>query len=248
MVQQPAVGRMDRPPGDELVDLGAEPLGLRGGLGRGQRAGVTLVTDRQGSLEDAADGVRGGGLPALGIGQQLADPAQQVRHTRLMNGGDELAVRRPPVPLQHPLEPLPQDHGSVIEAATGGDGVHRDLLPGKRPQPRPPPTRPPAGLIRRHHRAGLDPLDERQVGRRRPPGGAGDRLDHPTRGDRHAELAEQPGDLAGRQPQPLAQPGGQRDHTRPKLHPAAPSASEVCSGWRGWTRRPQPPQRPICTW
>jgi hypothetical protein len=40
-----------------------------------------------------------------------------------MNGGDELAVRRPPVPLQHPLKPLPQDHGSVIEAATGGDAA-----------------------------------------------------------------------------------------------------------------------------
>jgi hypothetical protein len=43
------------------------------------------------------------------------------------------------------------------------------------------------------------------------------RLGHPTRGDLKAELAEQPGDLAGRQPQPLVAPGGQRDRARADL-------------------------------
>ena len=33
----------------------------------------------------------------------------------------------------------------------------------------------------------------------------------------------------------------------PSCAPAAPSASEVCSGWRGWTRRPHDRQRPTWT-
>jgi hypothetical protein len=60
---------MDRPPGDELVDRGAQPLGLVGSLRPVQLAGVALAADRQGLLEDAADGVGGLGLPALGVGQ-----------------------------------------------------------------------------------------------------------------------------------------------------------------------------------
>jgi hypothetical protein len=33
----------------------------------------------------------------------------------------------------------------------------------------------------------------------------------------------------------------------PSCAPAAPGASEVCSGWRGWTLRPHDRQRPTCT-
>lgn len=76
MVQQPPVGRIDRPTGDELVDLGAQPPSLGRGTCLVQLAGVTPIPDRQHPLEDAADGVRGLGLASLGVGEQLTAAAQ----------------------------------------------------------------------------------------------------------------------------------------------------------------------------
>jgi hypothetical protein len=67
VVQQPPVGRIDRLPGDEPVDRGAQPLGLGRHLGGVQFAGVAAIPCRQGSLEDAPDRVRGLGLAALGV-------------------------------------------------------------------------------------------------------------------------------------------------------------------------------------
>jgi hypothetical protein len=78
MVKQLAVGRIGRLSGHQLVDRAAQSFRRRSRLGRGQLAGIAGGTNRKGLLEDAPDGMRGLGLPTLGVGHQLADPAQQV--------------------------------------------------------------------------------------------------------------------------------------------------------------------------
>jgi hypothetical protein len=138
-----------------------------------------------------------------------------------MGCGGEPSVGRPPVAFQHPGVVGTQHRVGVVETAAGGDAVDDHLLAGERPQPRAPPRHPPAGLVRRHHRAGPDAIHQRLVGRCGPPRRAGQRLDHPTRGDLEAKLAEQACDLGGRQAQPLGQPGRQRDRARADLHPSS---------------------------
>jgi hypothetical protein len=89
--------------------------------------------------------------------------------------------------------------------------AHRDIKPAnlladEGPQPRPDPTDPPAGLVTGDHGAGPHASGQGLVGRLAGPSGACDRLDDPTGGDAHPQLTQQPGDLAGRHPQPLAEP------------------------------------------
>ena len=98
-----------------------------------------------------------------------------------------------------------------------GDPVDGDLPTHKRPQPRPSAADPPAGLITGDHRAGPHPLDQGLIGRLATPRGAGDGLADPARGDLKAEVAKQPGDLAGRHAQALAEPARQRHHPGTKL-------------------------------
>ena len=66
------------------IDYRAQPLGLGHGLDGVQLAGVARIPCRQGSPEDAADRMRGLGLAALGIIQQLTAAPQQVRQAGLM--------------------------------------------------------------------------------------------------------------------------------------------------------------------
>jgi hypothetical protein len=75
VVEQPAVGWVGGPAGDELVERAAEPLRLGRDLDRAELAGVTGIPDRQRLLEQAPDGVRGLGLAALGVLQQLGAAA-----------------------------------------------------------------------------------------------------------------------------------------------------------------------------
>jgi hypothetical protein len=79
MGQQPAVGWVGGPSGDELVDRGVQSLGPGDRVGGLQPAGVAGIPDRQGLLEDAADRVGSLGLAPLGIDEQLVAAAQQVR-------------------------------------------------------------------------------------------------------------------------------------------------------------------------
>jgi hypothetical protein len=127
----------------------------------------------------------------------------------------------------------------------GGDAVHRDLLARERPQPGAPAADAPAGLIRGHDRAGFDPVDERGVGRLAAPRRTGDRLHHPTRSHRKAELAQQPRDLGGWQPQSLAAPGRQRDRARPKLDGGRAEGVGGLLGMARLHRRRHTWQRPI---
>src|SRR4029450_4317914 len=149
--------------------------------------------------------------------------------------------------------------------------VDRDLRADEGPQPRLAAADPPAGLIGRDHGTGPHARGQRLVGGLHTAGGPGHRLDDPTGSDRDAELAEQRRDPAGRHPQPPAPPARQRPRPRgpsgpppcpaappnpwpsqaatatargPSWAPAAPSASEVCAGWRGCTRRPHTPHAP----
>jgi hypothetical protein len=164
-----------------------------------------------------------------------------MRQARLVGGVEKLAVRRPPVSFQHPRKPLAEHRRSIGEPASRRDAVNDNALPGEGPQPGTAATDPPAGLVRCDDRAGSHPLGQRGVGRlaaaRRPR----HRLDHPTRGDFKAELAEQPGDLAGRQPQPLVAPGGQRDRARADLD--AGRAQRI-RGLLGMAGLDAPPARP----
>jgi hypothetical protein len=96
---------MHGPPGDEpvgravdrAVDRAAEPFGLGRGIDGGHRrwsstvvidggqdAGVTVGADRKGVGQDAGDRVRGAGLAAVGIADQLGAAAQQVRQAALV--------------------------------------------------------------------------------------------------------------------------------------------------------------------
>jgi hypothetical protein len=77
MVQQPPVGQVGGPSGNELVDRGAELLSPNSRVGGIQPAGVADIPDRQGLLEEPADRVRGLGLAALGVAEQLIAAAQQ---------------------------------------------------------------------------------------------------------------------------------------------------------------------------
>jgi hypothetical protein len=92
------------------------------------------------------------------------------------------------------------------------------------------------------------PASRVPVGRLAYPAGAGKRLHHPTRGDAQPQLAEQPGDLARRHPSPLLSHEASATARGPTWVPAAPSASEVWPGWRGWTLRLHERQRPIWIW
>ena len=169
--------------------------------------------------DGGSGGPRGGSWPARAWHPQAVPPRGGADAPGTSAGWrvEELAVRRPPVSFQHPREPLAEHRCSIGEPASRRDAVHDNALPGEGPQPGTAATDPPAGLVRCDDRAGLHPLGQRGVGRlaaaRRPR----HRLGHPTRGDLKAELAEQPGDLAGRQPQPLVAPGGQRDRARADL-------------------------------
>jgi hypothetical protein len=64
------------------------------------------------------------------------------------------------------------------------------------------------------------------------------RLDHPTRRDLEAELAQQAGNLGRWQPQPLGQPRRQRDRPRADLHP---SHAQRSGGLLGMARLNPPP-------
>ena len=78
VVQQPPIGRIDRPPGDEPVDRRAQPLGLGGHLGGVQPASIQSVSwssrAARGRLKDAA-GRMGSCLAALGVFQRLTAAA-----------------------------------------------------------------------------------------------------------------------------------------------------------------------------
>jgi hypothetical protein len=137
-----------------------------------------------------------------------------------MGGGGEPPIGRPPVAFQHPGVVAAEHRLGVVEAATRSDAVDDHALAGERPQPRPMPRHPPAGLIRRHNRADPDPAHQRVPCGRRPPARPMKRLDHPTRGHLEAELTQQAGDLGRRQAQPLGQPHGERDRPRADLHPS----------------------------
>ena len=73
------------------------------------------------------------GLPAVGVGDQLAAATQQVRQAGLVGRVPEAAVGRPAVALQHAGVALAEHYRRVGVAPTGGDPVDRDLRTNKRP-------------------------------------------------------------------------------------------------------------------
>jgi hypothetical protein len=112
----------------------------------------------------------------------------------------------------------------------------------------------------RHDRAGSHPDRGRRRRRDRPasPGirasGIGNRVVDSTPlvrvgatgfGGGGRVVLLQPGDLACWQPSPLLHQPASATARGPSCTAAAPNASEVCCGWRGWTRRRHTRQRPI---
>ncbi len=77
--KQPPVRRRPDPSGDALVDRPPELVGLGRDPGRVQLAGVALLAHRKRALQDPPDRMWGGGLAALGVVEQFAAAAQQVR-------------------------------------------------------------------------------------------------------------------------------------------------------------------------
>jgi hypothetical protein len=146
---------------------------------------------------------------------------------------DEAAVGRPAVAFDDPGVVLAEHRRGVLPAAAVGDPVDGDLRTDERPQPRPDPTDSPAGFIGRDHRTGAHALGQGLVGRPACPADAGDPLDDPTRGDAQPQLAEQPGDLAGRHPQPLAEPRGQRHRPGTDLGAGRPQRIRGLAGLAG---------------
>lgn len=112
------------------------------------------------------------------------------------------------------------------------------------------PATHPAGLVGGDRGGPADRVDQRVVGRLAAPPGPCDRLGDPADADLHAELTEQRSDPPGRAPSYLTISTikhHQRDRPRPQRRAAAPSASEVYSGWRGCTLDLQPRHRPTVT-
>src|SRR5438477_338262 len=79
--QQLAVGWVAGASGDERVDGGTQPGSFGGGLRGGQLAGVAAVPHVQGGVQNPGHRVGGAGLTAVGGGDQVAAPPQQVRQT-----------------------------------------------------------------------------------------------------------------------------------------------------------------------
>ena len=184
-------------------------------------------------LQDPAHRVRGLGLPPVGVSDQFPAASQQVRQAALVGRMDEAAIRRPAVPLDRPGVVGAQHRHGVEVATPTGDAVDGDALADEDPQPRLGAADPPAGLIRGDHGAGPHALGQGLVGQLACPAGAGDRLDDPTGGDAQPQLAEQPGDLACRHAQPLAEPRGQRHRPGTNLRPGRPEGVGGLAGMAG---------------
>ena len=174
--------------------------------------------------------------------------AQQVADAALVRGLGELSIGRPAVAHQDAGERGAEDAGVFIKAAAGRN--HRDRRVGRHICRQPPEGRldPPAGFISDDHGAGTHGLHQRGVGRR----GLGGRAmqhahDRARREWQPKPLGKQRGDFAERQAQLLIQDRRRRDRFGPICTAAAPSAFEVCSGWRPCTRRPHRRQRPTWT-
>jgi hypothetical protein len=170
-----------------------------------------------------------------------------VRQAGLVAGVDKSPVRRPAVAFQHPGVVLAEHRRGLLIATPAGDPVDRDLVADKRPQPRLGLADPPAGLVRGHHRAGPHRLDQRLVGRPGTLGGPADRLNDATRSDTHPSWSSSLAILPADSPRLLLSHDASATTRGPSCAPAAPSALEVCAGWRGWTLRPQERQRPTWT-
>lgn len=105
-----------------------------------------------------------------------------------MLGAGEASVRRPPIALDHPGEPLAEDLGGLLIAAAGGDQVHgHGAIADEHPQPLPMPGDPPAGLIRGERRATAHRDRERLIGRLGRVREPADRVIQATRRDRDPE-------------------------------------------------------------
>jgi hypothetical protein len=123
---------------------------------------------------------------------------QQARQAALVAGGGELPIRRPPVAFQDPRIPLAEHHRGVLEATAGGDAVDDHDLAGERSQLRPGP----ATRSRRGPRPGWRGRRPPAPGRSaRPRRAARCSTCTTRRADPQAELAEQTGELGGRQAQ-----------------------------------------------
>jgi hypothetical protein len=97
------------------------------------------------------------------------------------------------------------------------------------------------------HRVGGLGLPPAGIGQQLPavPGGAGDGLGRPARGDVRPRWPSSLAILPAGTPSPLLSQAANATARGPSWAPAAPSASEVCSGWRGCTRWPH--ERRTCT-
>lgn len=113
VVRQSAVGRVDGGAGHQLVDRLGAAVDLGGQVLGGKLASVAGSPQPKRLSEDAADRVRGLGLPPIGIGDELTAAPQQVRQARLMGRVGELAVRRPAVTLDDPGELLAEQRPTI---------------------------------------------------------------------------------------------------------------------------------------
>lgn len=169
--------------------------------------------------DGGSGGPRGGSWPARAWHPQAVPPRGGADAPGTSGGwrGRNLRYGVHPSRSNTPANPSPSTAAASVNPRPGAMRYTTTPCPAKaHSQARRPPTRQP---VSSGATTGLacTPSASAGVGRlaaaRRPR----HRLGHPTRGDLKAELAEQPGDLAGRQPQPLVAPGGQRDRARADL-------------------------------
>jgi hypothetical protein len=186
--------------------------------------------------------------PVTVILDQQPTSSEQMSQTRLMHGVRESAVRRPAIAHENTRKLGAEDRGRFFKAAPGLNRVHRRVRGRKAPQPLQMPPNFPTRFIGRDDWAAANRLAQRPVGRFRVSRRAAHRVDESTSGDRQPEaLAEQRRDLAERQSELLVEHHGEHDSSEPSCAAAAPSASDVCSGWRPCTRRPHARQWPMAT-
>jgi hypothetical protein len=164
----------------------------------------------------------------------------------------EPPVGRPPVTFQHPGVVLAENLRGVGVAPPGSDPVDHDPGANERPQPRTAPGDPPPGLLGRDDRTLAHALLQRPIGRLEVGSHA-----RPARASAWwtpPALNPSPSWPNSRLTLPAGNPNPLDSHATsatargPTPTPAAPNASEVCSGCREpRTRRRHRWQRPNAT-
>ena len=181
------------------------------------RARGVAIAHRQRPLQEVVHVAGNAGVRMILV--QFSRPAEEMRHTRLMQGLRKLPIGRPPIADQDAPEIGAQHAGRLLESAPRQNGVDGRVRRGKDPQPVQRSVDAPARFIGDHHRAGLHRLTERRVRGLRLRRDPMDRAHQGAPRHRQAEaIREHRLDLAERQSELLIETRRDGQGLRAELH------------------------------